>query len=138
LANGWIVSAKKAFRPSLVIAEMLDCSWSCIGSLLQREERLRRLFFGLDVDCPWDETLLLIRGIWASLGIEKDRLESLEDDHEEYVHDKVWEVLLIDLEQAQEILLCKSVFFWRLNGIWFISALCEYNVLSSWGFYTSL
>jgi hypothetical protein len=49
--------------------------------IMTKDERLRRLFFGLDVDYPWDETLLLIRGIRASFGIEKDRLESLEDDH---------------------------------------------------------
>jgi hypothetical protein len=33
---------------------------------------LGRFIFGLDVDFSWDETLLLIRGIWATFGIERD------------------------------------------------------------------
>jgi len=88
-----LVPASEAFGPSLVTAEM-DGIYNGVSSLTihdhalarclkakgadgladitSRDERLRRFFFGLDVDIPWEEALLLIHGIWTALGVEKD------------------------------------------------------------------
>lgn len=43
-----------------------------LAGLMSRDERLRRFFFGLDVDFAWDEALGLVRGIWAAFGGEGD------------------------------------------------------------------
>lgn len=88
-----VVPASEAFGPSLVTAEMGDI-YDGVSSLtihdhalarflnakgapgladiMSKDERLRRFFFGLDVDLPWGETLPLIRGIWTAFGVEKD------------------------------------------------------------------
>lgn len=88
-----VVPASEAFGPSLVTAEMGDL-YDGVSSLtihdhalarilkakgagdlariMSRDERLRRFFFGLDVDLPWDETLLLTRGIWAAFGVDEE------------------------------------------------------------------
>ncbi|EAU37642.1 predicted protein [Aspergillus terreus NIH2624] len=88
-----VVPASEAFGPSLVTAEMGDI-YNGVSSLtihdyalarflrekgaddladiMSRDERLRRFFFGLDVDFPWAETLSLVRGIWAAFGVDKD------------------------------------------------------------------
>ncbi|KAJ5595661.1 hypothetical protein N7450_002119 [Penicillium hetheringtonii] len=50
--------------------------WLVLGG---KDERLWRFFFGLDVDFSWDETLLLIRVIWAVW--KSDTLEK-------YIHDE--------------------------------------------------
>ncbi|KAE8422712.1 hypothetical protein BDV36DRAFT_310422 [Aspergillus pseudocaelatus] len=88
-----VVPASEAFGPSLVTAEMGDiyngkssltihdhalaCFWKAKGAtdlaeIMSKDERLRRFFFGLDVDLPWNETLLLIRGIWTASGVDRD------------------------------------------------------------------
>ncbi|KAL3469723.1 hypothetical protein BJX99DRAFT_240795 [Aspergillus californicus] len=101
----------EAFGPSLVTAGMGDFYDSLssvtihdralarllkqkgeddLADIMCRNEKLRRFFFGLDVDFSWDETLLLIRGIWATFGIERDtdwnswKTELLQ----RYVHDE--------------------------------------------------
>lgn len=82
-----VVPASEAFGPSLVAAEMGDIydgvssvtvhglalarflraqGAASLADIMAKDERLRRFFFGLDVDLPWDETLLLIRGIWTA------------------------------------------------------------------------
>ncbi|KAJ5714556.1 uncharacterized protein N7483_011737 [Penicillium malachiteum] len=88
-----VVPANEAFGPSLVTAEMSDI-YDGISSLtvqdqalarllrekgaghladiMSKDERLRRFFFGLDVDFPWEDTLLLIRGIWTAFGVGRD------------------------------------------------------------------
>ncbi|RJE19310.1 hypothetical protein PHISCL_08351 [Aspergillus sclerotialis] len=88
-----MVPANEAFGPSLVTAEMSDIynrvssltvhdhtlahfltakGAADLGNIMSRDERIRRFFFGLDVDLPWAETLLLIRGIWAAFGVDKE------------------------------------------------------------------
>ncbi|KAJ6102877.1 hypothetical protein N7486_005304 [Penicillium sp. IBT 16267x] len=88
-----VFPAKEAFGPSLVTTKRSDIhdgvSSSSIhdhalahflkvkgaadlADIMNKDEKQRRFFFGLDVDFPWDETLLLIRGIWAAFGVEKD------------------------------------------------------------------
>ncbi|KAJ5718543.1 hypothetical protein N7488_004189 [Penicillium malachiteum] len=88
-----VVPANEAFGPSLVTAEMSDI-YDGISSLteqdqalarllrekgaghladiMSKDEKLRRFFFGLDVEFPWEETLLLIRGIWTAFDLGKD------------------------------------------------------------------
>ncbi|KAJ5080941.1 hypothetical protein N7456_013651 [Penicillium angulare] len=88
-----IVPASEAFGPSLVTADM-GAIYDGVSSLTVHDlalarffrqkgepdlanvmgggEKIRRLFFGIDVDIPWEETLLLIRGIWAAFGIDRD------------------------------------------------------------------
>lgn len=88
-----VVPASEAFGPSLVTADMDDI-YNGLSSLtihdralarflkakgegdladtMSEDEKLRRLFFGLDVELPWDETLLLVRGIWDVFGIDKN------------------------------------------------------------------
>lgn len=41
-----------------------------LDGIMSQDEKLRRFFFGLDIDLPWDETLLLIRGIWTAFGLK--------------------------------------------------------------------
>ncbi|KAL4891336.1 hypothetical protein BDV59DRAFT_182251 [Aspergillus ambiguus] len=88
-----VVPANEAFGPSLVTAEMNDIyngvssltvhdhtlahflkakGAADLANIMSRDERIRRFFFGLDVDLPWTETLLLIRGIWAAFGVDRD------------------------------------------------------------------
>lgn len=88
-----LVPAIEAFGPSLVTADMsaIYNGESCVtgydrslahylrekgaddlAGLMSRDERLRRFFFGLDVDFAWDEALGLVRGIWAAFGGEGD------------------------------------------------------------------
>lgn len=88
-----VVPASEAFSPSLVTAEMGDIydgessltvhdlalagflkakGAADLADTMVKDERLRRFFFGLDVDFSWDETLLLVRGIWAAFGAEKE------------------------------------------------------------------
>ena len=88
-----VVPASEAFGPSLVTAEMSDIynglssltthdralarflkakGEDDLADMMSKDERLRRFFFGLDVDFPWDETLLLIRGIWAAFGMDRN------------------------------------------------------------------
>lgn len=85
-----LVPASEAFGPSLVTANMNDIydgvssltvhdhalahalrdkGADGLADIMSRDERLRRFFFGLDVDFSWEETLLLIRGIWAAFGV---------------------------------------------------------------------
>ncbi|KAB8262450.1 hypothetical protein BDV32DRAFT_20294 [Aspergillus pseudonomiae] len=88
-----VVPANEAFGPSLVTAEMGEI-YNGVSSLtvhdhalarflkakgeddladiMSKDEKLRRFFFGLDVDFSWNETLLLIRGIWAAFGMDKN------------------------------------------------------------------
>ncbi|KAJ5263828.1 hypothetical protein N7478_011433 [Penicillium angulare] len=87
------VPARESFGPSLVTADMgaIYDGWSSLtvhvlalahflreegepglADLMSKDEKLRRLFFGLDVDPPWEETLLLIGGIWAVFGVERN------------------------------------------------------------------
>ncbi|KAF9882817.1 hypothetical protein FE257_005124 [Aspergillus nanangensis] len=84
-----VVPADEAFGPSLVTAEMgyihdgfssmtihdrvlasvlKDKREDDLADIMCKNEKLRKFFFGLDVDFSWDETLLLIRGIWATFG----------------------------------------------------------------------
>lgn len=86
-----VVPASEAFGPSLVTADMADIydglssltihdhalarflnakGAADLAGIMSKDEKLRRFFFGLDVDLPWDETLLLIRGIWTAFGLE--------------------------------------------------------------------
>jgi hypothetical protein len=86
-----VVPASEAFGPSLVTAKMGDIydgvsslnihdealarflnakGAAELAGIMSKDEKLRRFFFGLDVDLPWDETLLLIRGIWTASGLE--------------------------------------------------------------------
>jgi hypothetical protein len=44
-----------------------------LAGLMTKDERLGRFFFGLEVDLPWDETLLLVSGIWAAFGLIRIR-----------------------------------------------------------------
>lgn len=88
-----VVPDSEAFGPSLVTARMGDIydglssltihdytlarflkAKGAVGlaDIMSTNERTRRFFFGLDVDLPWDETLLLIRGIWTAFGVEND------------------------------------------------------------------
>ena len=88
-----VVPASEAFGPSLVTAKMGDIydgvssltihdhalahflnakGAADLADIMSKDERLRRFFFGLDVDLPWGETLLLIRGIWVAFGVEKN------------------------------------------------------------------
>lgn len=62
---------------------------SDLAGIMGGDERLRRFFFGLDVDFPWDETLLLICGIWTACGVEKDTDWNIwkADMLEEHAHD---------------------------------------------------
>ncbi|KAL3463552.1 hypothetical protein BJX64DRAFT_298933 [Aspergillus heterothallicus] len=105
-----VVPADEAFGPSLVTAEMGDIyngfssvtiHYRALARLLKekgaddladimcKNEKLRRFFFGLDVDFSWDETLLLIRGIWATFGTERHRLEDMKTEMlQHYVHDE--------------------------------------------------
>ncbi|KAJ5380488.1 uncharacterized protein N7496_002916 [Penicillium cataractarum] len=87
-----VVPASEAFGPSLATAEMSDIydgvssltihdhelarflkakGAAELADIMSKDEKLRR-FFCLDVDFPWDETLLLIRGIWTAFGIERN------------------------------------------------------------------
>lgn len=89
-----VVPAGEAFGPSLVTAEMggiyngrssltvhdLALAYFlktkgavALAETMSGNERVRRFFFGLDVDLSWEETLPLIRGIWAAFGDDKDR-----------------------------------------------------------------
>lgn len=84
-----VVPANEAFGPSLVTADMGDIydgksglsvhdhklsailrdkGATELADIMSRDEKLRRFFFGLDVDFPWEEALLLIRGIWTAFG----------------------------------------------------------------------
>ena len=86
-----MVPAIEALGPSLVTADMsaIYSGESCVttydrslahylrekgardfAGLMSGDERLRRFFFGLDVDFPWDEALVLVRGVWAAFGGE--------------------------------------------------------------------
>lgn len=88
-----VVPANEAFGPSLVTADMSDIyngvssltvhdhalahfltekGVADLANIMGKDERIRRFFFGLDVDLPWAETLLLIRGIWAAFGVDQD------------------------------------------------------------------
>lgn len=88
-----VVPASEAIGPSLVTTEMGDIydgvssstvhdhalarflnvkGAADLAGIMGKDERLRRFFFGLDVDLPWGETPLLIRGIWAAFGVKKD------------------------------------------------------------------
>lgn len=92
-----VVPAREAFGPSLVTAEMGDIydgnsgltvhdralarfleakGAGDLAGIMRSGERLRRFFFGLDVDFSWDETLLLIRGLWAAFGVENTDWET--------------------------------------------------------------
>lgn len=106
-----VVPAEEAFGPSLVTAKMGDMydgvssltihdralasflraeGAADLADIMSKDERQRRFFFGLDVDFPWDETLLLIRGIWAAFGVGRDtdwktwKMDMLE----QHVHDE--------------------------------------------------
>lgn len=48
-----------------------------LAGIMSKDEKLRKFFFGLDVDLPCDETLHLIRGIWT----RRYRLECMEGGH---------------------------------------------------------
>lgn len=88
-----VVPASEALGPSLVTANMANIydgvssltfhdqalvrflkakGATDLAGLMTIYEKLRRFFFGLDVDLSWDETLLLVRGIWAAFGVDKD------------------------------------------------------------------
>ncbi|KAJ5698401.1 hypothetical protein N7462_000406 [Penicillium macrosclerotiorum] len=88
-----VVPADEAFGPSLVTAEMGDIydgfssmtihdrtlarllkerGEDGLAGIMCKNEKLRRFFFGLDVDFCWDETLLLIRGLWATFGVARE------------------------------------------------------------------
>lgn len=56
---------------------------------MAKDEKLRRFFFGLDVDLPWDETLHLIRGIWTASGLGDTDWNAWKVDMlEKRVHDR--------------------------------------------------
>lgn len=56
---------------------------------MDSDEKLRRFSFGLNVDFPWDETLLLIRGIWAACGVEEADWNAWKMDMlEQHSHDE--------------------------------------------------
>lgn len=99
-----IVPAIETFGPSLVTADMsaIYSGDSCVttydrslahylrekgardlAGLMSGDERLRRFFFGLDVDFPWDEALALVRGIWAAF------------EGEGYLDWGVWKMVLL-------------------------------------------
>ncbi|OJJ01218.1 hypothetical protein ASPVEDRAFT_40772 [Aspergillus versicolor CBS 583.65] len=44
-----------------------------LADLTTKDERQGRFFFGFEVDLPWDETLLLVSGIWAAFGLIRIR-----------------------------------------------------------------
>lgn len=88
-----VVPASEAFGPSLVTANMANIydgvsfltihdhelvrflkakGATDLAGLMTKDEKLRRFLFGLDVHLPWDESLLLVRGIWAAFGVDKD------------------------------------------------------------------
>ncbi|KAJ5654784.1 hypothetical protein N7490_001787 [Penicillium lividum] len=88
-----VAPASEAFGPSLVTAEMSDIynglssltvhdlalarflkakGADDLADIMSKDERIRRFFFGLDIDFSWDETLLLIRGIWDAFGIDRN------------------------------------------------------------------
>ena len=88
-----VVPATEPFGPSLVTADMKNIydGASCLtthdlvlgeylkargedvlADIMGRDEKLWRFFFGLDVDFSWDETLMLIRGIWVAFGMDRD------------------------------------------------------------------
>jgi len=111
-----VVPASEAFGPSLVIAEMGLSALTVhdqalarflkvkgeddLADIMGKDEKLRRFFFGLDVDFSWDETLLLIRGIWAVFGIDKNSdwntFEKLKGGYAGYIHDERLEKILDD------------------------------------------
>ncbi|GAB1207380.1 hypothetical protein APSETT445_006096 [Aspergillus pseudonomiae] len=106
-----VVPANEAFGPSLVTAEIGDI-YNGVSSLtvhdhalarflkakgeddladiMSKDEKLRRFFFGLDVDFSWNETLLLIRGIGAAFGMDKntDRKVWKTDMLDQHMHDE--------------------------------------------------
>lgn len=43
-----------------------------LADTMSNDERLLIFIFGLDYDIPWNETLLLIRGIWTVIGVYRD------------------------------------------------------------------
>lgn len=43
-----------------------------LANIISKDERLRRFLFGLEVDRPWEKTLLLIRGIWTAFGVDRN------------------------------------------------------------------
>ncbi|KAE8342169.1 hypothetical protein BDV24DRAFT_150654 [Aspergillus arachidicola] len=119
-----VVPASEAFRLSLVTAEMGDIyngessltihdhalsrslnekGAADLADIMSRDERLRIFFFGLDVDIPWHEALLLIWGIWAAFGVDKnidwkawkvDILEQcIHDGHLKHITDRFGEGL---------------------------------------------
>lgn len=106
-----VVPTSEAFGPSLVTADMGDIydgvssltvhdqklahflrakGEDDLATIMGQNERLRRFFFGLDVDVPWDETLLLVRGIWDAFGIDRNTDWELwkADMLERNIHDK--------------------------------------------------
>ncbi|KAE8143629.1 hypothetical protein BDV38DRAFT_289542 [Aspergillus pseudotamarii] len=93
-----VVLASEAFGPSPVTAEMgvtyngkssltihdhalarfLKVKGAAdLAEIMSKDERLRIFFFCLDVDLPWNESLLLIRGIWTC--IHDGRLKRIVD-----------------------------------------------------------
>lgn len=105
-----VVPAREAFGPSLVTAEMgniyngvsslsihdqalarilKEKGADDLASIMGRDDRLRRFFFGLDVDFSWDETLPLVRGIWGVFGVEETDWKSWKGKMlEQYAHDE--------------------------------------------------
>ncbi|CAL5869452.1 uncharacterized protein PFLUO_LOCUS3681 [Penicillium psychrofluorescens] len=104
-----VVPASEAFGPSLVTAEMgniydgvssltihdealarfLNAKGAAdLAGIMSKDEKLRRFFFGLDVDLPWDETLLLVRGIWTAFGLEDTDWQAWKVEMlERHIHD---------------------------------------------------
>jgi hypothetical protein len=78
------------------LASLLKKGEDDFADIMCKDEKLRRFFFGLDVNLSWDETLLLIRGIWATFGIGRDtdwkswKTEMLQH----YVHDESLEKII--------------------------------------------
>lgn len=88
-----VVPANEAFGPSLVTADMNDIyngvssltvhdhalarslkdkGESDLAKIMSKDEKLRRFFFALDTDLSWDETLSLVRGIWAAFEVDRN------------------------------------------------------------------
>lgn len=83
--------------------------WLVLGG---KDERLWRFFFGLDVDFSWDETLLLIRVIWAVFGIDKKTPIGKVGSRIRWRNIfmmSVWRRYSMILEQALEATTCQSL-----------------------------
>ncbi|KAI9842209.1 MAG: hypothetical protein M1837_007422 [Sclerophora amabilis] len=88
-----IVPASEAFGPSLITASMADIydgnssltrddlvlaqklrdkGAHDLAGIMSGTEKLRRFFFGIQRNMPWEEALQMVRGIWTAFGSDKD------------------------------------------------------------------